>query len=263
MMDIVVCVKQVPLTAEAEVRIDDTGRDIKKERLAFDVNEADNYAVEEALLLTEKFGGTITLVTLGPESADKMLRSLLAKGAHQAVRLTDQRFAGSDAYATAKALSRALKTMKADLVLAGCYASDDGYSQVGATLAELLELPHATMVTGLEILNGQAKIERELEGGTHELLEIELPAVLTIQTGINEPRYASILGLRKAMKKPIQVLSLSDLDLTESEVGSAGSRTVLERLFAPPKGKGAQILEGAPEEISAKLAEIFRERGVV
>jgi electron transfer flavoprotein beta subunit len=263
MMDIVVCVKQVPLTAEAEVTVDDSGRDIKKERLVFDVNEADNYAVEEALLLTEKFGGTITLVTLGPDSADKMLRSLLAKGAHEAVRLTDQHFAGSDAYATAKTLFGALKSMKADLILTGCYASDDGYSQVGATLAELLGLPHASLVTGLEILNGKAKIERELEGGTHELLEIDLPAVLTIQTGINEPRYASILGLRKAMNKPIQVLSLSDLELTESEVGPAGSRTTLEKLFAPPKGKGAQILTGAPEEVSAKLAEIFRERGVV
>ena len=262
-MDIVVCVKQVPLTAEAEVMVDDTGRDIKKERLVFDVNEADNYAVEEALLLTEKFGGTITLVTMGPESADKAIRSLLAKGTHEAVRLTDEHFAQSDAFATAKTLAGALKTIKFDLVLTGCYASDDGYSQVGATLAELLELPHATMVTGLQILDGKAKIERELEGGTHELLEIELPAVLTIQTGINEPRYASILGLRKAMKKPIKVMSLKDLGLTENEVGRAGSKTILERLSVPPKGEGAQILEGAPEEVSTKLAEIFRERGVV
>jgi electron transfer flavoprotein beta subunit len=262
-MDIVVCVKQVPLTAEAEVMVDATGRDIKRERLVFDVNEADNYAVEEALLLTEKFEGAITLLTMGPDSADKMLRSLLAKGAHEAMRLTDEHFAESDAFATAKVLSAALKSLKFDLILTGCYSSDMGYSQVGATLAELLQLPHATMVTGLEILDGKARVERELEGGTHERLEIDLPAVLTIQTGINEPRYASILGLRKAMKKPIQVVSLADLGLGEDEVGRKGSRTVLEQLTVPPKGEGAQILEGGTEEVSTKLAEIFRERGVV
>jgi electron transfer flavoprotein beta subunit len=262
-MDIVVCVKQVPLTAEAYVSIDGTGRDIKKERLVFDVNEADNYAVEEALLLTEKFGGTITLVTMGLESADKTIRSLLAKGAHEAVRLTDDHFAESDAFATARILADALKTLKFDLLLTGSYASDDGYSQVGAILAELVGLPHATMVTHLEILDGKAKIERELEGGIHELLEIDLPAVLTIQTGINEPRYASILGLRKAMQKPIKVMSLADLGLSQDEVGRAGSKTILEGLSVPPRGKGAEILEGTPEEVSAKLVGVLRERGVV
>ncbi len=262
-MDIVVCVKQVPVTAEAEVMVDDSGRDIKKGRLVFDVNEADNYAVEEALLLTEKFGGTITLVTMGPESADKMIRSLLAKGAHEALRLTDQGFSESDAFATAKVLADAIKTLKFDLILTGCYASDDGYSQVGATLAELLEMPHATMVTALEILDDRAKIERELEGGAHELLEIDLPAVLTIQTGINEPRYASILGLRRAMQKPIRMMSLSDLGLSADQVGRAGSRTILEKLSAPPKLEGAEILEGAPEEVSAQLLAVLKERGVV
>jgi electron transfer flavoprotein beta subunit len=262
-MDVVVCVKQVPLTAEAEVSVDDTGRDIKKERLVFDVNEADNYAVEEALLLTEKTGGTITLVTMGAESADKMLRSLLAKGAHEAVRLTDEKFTEADAYATARTLAQALKEIKADLILTGCYASDDGYSQVGAMLAEMLGLPHATMVTGLEISNGKAKVERELEGGTHELLEMDLPAVLTIQTGINEPRYASILGLRKAMKKPVKVMGLTDLGLPADQVGRSGSRTVVEKLVVPPKGEGAQILEGSAEEVSIKLGEILKEKGVM
>ncbi|MCK4272273.1 electron transfer flavoprotein subunit beta/FixA family protein, partial [bacterium] len=108
-----------------------------------------------------------------------------------------------------------------------------------------------------------ARVERELEGGTHELLQIDLPTVLTIQTGINEPRYASILGLRKAMKKTIRVMNMSDLDLAEEEVGQAGSKTHLEKLYAPPRGEGAEILEGAAEEVSAKLAGIFREKGVV
>ena len=262
-MDIVVCVKQVPVTAEAEVMVDESGRDIRKDRLVFDVNEADNYAVEEALQLTEKFGGTITLVNLGPESADKTLRSLLAKGSHEAVRLTDEHFAESDALATARILSAALKSLSYDLVLTGCYSSDLGYSQVGAALAELLGIPHATMVIGLEVLDGKVKVERELEGGIHERLEIDLPALLTIQTGINEPRYASILGLRKAMKKPIKVLTLTELGLAEGEVGREGSRVFLDELSEPPRGEGARILEGGPEEVSQKLVDIFREKGVV
>jgi len=262
-MDIIVCVKQVPVTAEAEVMVDSSGRDIKKDRLVFDVNEADNYAVEEALQLTEKFGGTITLVNLGPESADKTLRSLLAKGTHEAVRLTDEHFDESDAYVTARILAAALKSLSYDLVLTGCYSSDLGYSQVGAALAELLGIPHATMVIGLEVLDGKIKVERELEGGTHERLEIDLPALLTIQTGINEPRYASILGLRKAMKKPIKVLTLTDLGLAEGEVGRDGSKVFLDTLSVPPKGEGAQILEGGPDEVSQKLVDIFREKGVV
>jgi len=262
-MDIVVCVKQVPLTAEAEVMVDETGQDIKKERLVFDINEADNYAVEEALILIEKYGGHITLVTMGPDAAEKMLRALLAKGAHEAVRLTDELFTQSDAFATARVLSAALKSMKFDLILAGCYSSDMGYCQVGPSLAELLGIPHATMVTGLEIVDGKARIQRELEGGIHEILEIDLPAVLSIQTGINEPRYASILGLRKAMQKPIQVLGRTDLKLSEGQVGRKGSKTILQKLTAPPKGGGAQILEGAPEVVSTKMTEIFRERGVV
>jgi electron transfer flavoprotein beta subunit len=192
-----------------------------------------------------------------------MLRSLLAKGAHEAVRLTDEGFAEADAHATARTLAQSLKDMKADLILTGCYASDDGYSQVGATLAELMGLPHATMVTGLEIADGKAKVERELEGGTHELLEMDLPAVLTIQTGINEPRYASILGLRKAMKKPVKVMGLGDLGLPAEEVGRSGSRTTVERLVVPPKGEGAQILEGSPEEVSSKLGDLLKEKGVM
>jgi electron transfer flavoprotein beta subunit len=118
-------------------------------------------------------------------------------------------------------------------------------------------------VTGLEIADKKAKVERELEGGVHELLEVDLPAVLTIQTGINEPRYASILGMRKAMQKPIKVLGLADLGLTAEQVGRSGSKTVLQKLIVPPKGEGAQILEGSAEELSTRLTEIFRERGVM
>ncbi len=264
-MDIVVCVKHVPDTTEAEVAIRDDGRGIKQEGLVFDINEADNYAVEEALLLKEEFGGAITVLTAGPEAADETLRMCLAKGADQAMRLTDERFEGSDSFATARILSGAIKDMDCDLVLTGCMADDDWSAQVGVTLAEMLGIPHAALVVSTELEDDEESmtVHRELEGGLHEALEIELPALLTIQTGINEPRYASIFGIRKAMKKKIEVLDLDDLDLAEEAVGEAGSKTSLVKLFIPVVTAQATILEGSPEEVSSELATIFKNEGVI
>jgi electron transfer flavoprotein beta subunit len=262
-MDIVVCVKHVPDTTEAEITIRDDERGIKKEGLVFDINEADNYAVEEALLLKEEFGGSITVLTVGPPEADEALRMCLAKGVDRAVRLTDERFEGSDSYATARILSEAIKDMDYDLVLTGCMADDDGAAQVGVTLAEMLGIPHAALVVSTEVEDGKMKVHRELEGGLHEVLEIELPALLTIQTGINEPRYASIFGIRKAMKKEIEVLGLEDLGLAEETVGEAGSKTSLVKLFIPEVTAQATILEGSPEEVSTELVTIFKNEGVI
>ncbi len=262
-MDIVVCVKHVPDTTEAEIAIRDDERGIKKEGLVFDISEADNYAIEEALLLKEEFGGAITVLTVGPPEADETLRMCLAKGADQAVRLTDERFEGSDGYATARILAEAIKDTDYDLVLTGCQADDDGSAQVGVTLAEMLGLPHAALVVSTEVEDGKMTVHRELEGGLHEVLEIELPALLTIQTGINEPRYASIFGIRKAMKKEIEVLDLDDLELAEEAVGEAGSRTSLVELFIPVVTAQATILEGSPEEVSSELVTILKNEGVV
>ena len=264
-MDIVVCVKHVPDTTEAEIAIRDDGRGIKKEGLVFDISEADNYAVEEALLLKEEFDGAVTVLTVGPEGADETLRMCLAKGADQAVRLTDKAFEGSDGFATARILSEAIKDMDYDLVLTGVQADDDGSAQVGVTLAEMLGIPHAALVVSTEVEEDEDRmtVHRELEGGLHEVLEIELPALLTIQTGINEPRYASIFGIRKAMKKQIEVLHLDDLELAEEAVGEAGSRTSLVKLFIPEVTALATILEGSPEEVSSELAAILKNEGVV
>jgi electron transfer flavoprotein beta subunit len=268
-MDIIVCVKHVPDTTEAEVGIRDDGgqlgwHGIKKEGLVFDISEADNYAVEEALLLKEEFGGSIVVLTLGPPEADETLRMCLAKGAGKAVRLTDEVFESSDSYATARILAEAIKDMDYDLVLTGVQADDDGSAQVGVTLAELLGIPHAALVISTEVEGEQKmKVHRELEGGLHEVLDIELPALFTIQTGINEPRYASIFGIRKAMKKQIEVLDLDDLDLAAEEVGEAGSKTSLVKLFIPVVTAQATILEGSPEEVSGELVTILKNEGVV
>ena len=264
-MDIVVCVKHVPDTTEAEIAIRDDERGIEEGGLVFDINEADNYAIEEALLLKEEFDGAITVLTVGPEGADETLRMCLAKGADQAVRLTDERFEGSDKYVTARILAEAIKDMDHDLVLTGCMADDDWSAQVGVTLSEMLGIPHAALVVSTELHDDEESmtVHRELEGGLHEVLEIELPSLLTIQTGINEPRYASIFGIRKAMKKKIEVLDLDDLDLAEEAVGEAGSKTSLVKLFIPVVTAQATILEGAPEQVSSELLTILKNEGVV
>ena len=219
-MDIVVCVKRVPDTSEAEVAITKDERKIEEGDLVFDINEWDKYAVEEAVLLKEKLGGSVTVVTMGPEEAEDTLRRCFATGADDAIRLTDEAFEGSDAVAIARILYQAIKDMEFDLVLTGAQASDDGYGQVGPTIAEFLGIPHATLVTNIEIINGKAKVRRELEGGLEEVVEVQLPAVFTIQTGINEPRYVSIMGVRKAAKKEIKILGLKELGLKEEEVES-------------------------------------------
>ena len=262
-MDIIVCVKHVPETAEAEIRIDSTGKNIEKTGLVYDINEWDDYAVEEAVRIKEKLGGTVTAITVGPEDADSTLRKCLARGADKAIRLTDPAFEGSDGYATAKSLYKAIKDMPFDVIFTGAQAGDDGYAMVGPILAELLGIPHATMVKKIELKDGAAKVNRELEGGLEEIVEVKLPAVLTIQTGINEPRYVSIMGIRKAMKKEITVLGLSELGLDANEVGEAGSWIKIEKLYVPPVEKQAEFIEGSPEEVAAKIAEILKAKGLI
>lgn len=262
-MDIIVCVKHVPETAEAEIKIDATGKAIEKTGLVFDINEWDDYALEEAVRIREKFGGTVTAITVGLEDVDSTLRKCLARGADKAIRLTDTKFEGSDGYAIAKILYSTIKGLPFDLILTGALAGDDGYTMVGPILAKLLGIQHATMVKKIEFDDGVATVNRELEGGLEETVKVKLPAVLTIQTGINEPRYVSIMGIRKAMKKEIKVLGLADIGLSESEVGEAGSWIKVEKMFVPPVEKQAEFIKGSPDEIAARIAEILRSRGLI
>ncbi len=262
-MDIVVCVKHVPETAEVELKIDNTGKTVEKTGLVFDINEWDDYALEEAVRIKEKLGGTVTAITIGSEDSDSTLRKCLARGADRAIRLTDPKFDGSDGYAVARILHSIIKTLHYDLVLTGMQAGDDGYAMVGPILAHLLGTPHATMVKKLELETDTAKINRELEGGLEEQLEVKLPALFTIQTGINEPRYVSIMGIRKAMQKEIKIMGLADTGLNEADVGHAGSWLALEELYVPPVEKQAEFLKGTTDEIAAKIAEILKAKGLI
>jgi electron transfer flavoprotein beta subunit len=262
-LDVIVCVKHVPETAEAELRIDPTGKNIDKMGLVYDINEWDDYALEEAVRIKEKQGGTATAMTIGPDDSDSTLRKCLARGADKAIRLTDPKFEGSDGYAIAKILHSVIKTMQYDLILVGMQAGDDGNAMVGPILAQMLGVPHATMVKKLELGSGSAKVNRELEGGLEEQLEVKLPALFSIQTGINEPRYVSIMGIRKAMQKEIKVMTLIDTGLSETEVGPQGSWLVTDKLYVPPVEKQAEILKGTPDEIAAKITEIIKSKGLI
>ena len=264
-MDVIVCVKHVPDTTEAEVRIRPDKKDIEKADLPFVINEWDEYAAEEAILLKEKYGGTVVAITVGPPEAETTLRRVLAKGADMAIRVWDDALEGSDGYVIAKVLAKTIeaKGLKYDLILTGAQAADDGYALVGPTLAEMLGIPHATLVKKEEIMDGKVRVHRELEGGLEEVVELELPALLTIQTGINEPRYVSIMGIRKARRKPLEVLGLSDIGMSPEEVGLAGSWLEVEEVFVPPAERVAEIIPGSPSEEAAKLIEILKSRGLI
>ncbi len=262
-MNIIVCVKHVPETAEADLKIDSAGKSIEKSGLVFDINEWDDYALEEAVQMKEKLGGTVTAITVGPEDADSTLRKCLARGADTAIRITDPKFESSDSYAIAKILQKAINNVPFDIILAGALAGDDGYTSAGPILAELLEIPHVTMVKKIELIGGVAKVNRELEGGLEEILEVKLPAVITVQTGINEPRYVSIMGIRKAMQREIKVLGLVEIGLDANEVGEAGSWVKIEKMYVPPAEKQAEFLKGSPEEIATKIVEIIKAKGLI
>ena len=260
-MNIIVCVKRVPETTEADLIIDRSGKEIDKRGLVFDLNEWDSYAIEEAVSLKERQGGTVTVITLGSEETNESLRKCLAMGADEAFRLTDPAFEGSDGLATAKTLAAAIRNLPYDLILTGTQAEDDGFGQVGVSVAEILGIPHASLVNRIKTKDKKAKVHRELEGGLEEIVEIDLPAVLTVQSGINEPRYVSIMGIRKVAKKEIKPLGISDLPLGVDDVGLHGSDIRIDQLSVPPGGKGAEWLEGKPEEVAQKVLAILKERG--
>lgn len=260
-MDIIVCVKWVPDTSEAELALDSGGKDIKKDDLDHDVNEWDRFAVEEAVQIKEKVGGKVTVVSVAPEDAEEMLRECLARGADEAFQVWDDAVEGSDGFATAKILAKFIKNRPCDLVLTGTLADDDCAGQLCGMLAAMLDVPSATLVSKIEVKDGTLMFNRELEGGLYEAVEMDLPAVIAVATGLNEPRFVSIRAVRKVASVEIPVLDLGEIGLDASEVGVEGSRLRIEKVFMPPEGEGAEILKGSPEEAAARLAEILKEKG--
>ncbi len=253
-MNIAVCVKRIPKTAEADIFIEKDGKDIKKDHLAFTLNDWDSYAVREAARLKEEQGGTVTVLTVGPEESKEVLARSLAMDADKALRIETPE--ASDANLVAKILSQALKKETYDLILTGVQAEDDNYGQVGVSLAQMLGLPHAAIVNHIEVQGAKALVRRELEGGIEEAIEIKLPAVLTIQTGINEPKYVSLAAILEAEDKEMSEVQLDDLGISSSQPLDAS----IEQVFFPPVTKSAEILKGNPEEVAVKLTDILKKK---
>jgi len=258
-MKIAVCIKQVPDT-EARLKVAADGRWIVEDDLPFVINESDEYALEEALRIVEQQGGEVVVFSLGPERVRESLRKALALGAARAVHLAHPAFAGGDAIATGRALAAAIAREGCDLVLTGSQSDDAGFGATGTVVAGHLGWPHAWLVMGIEVETGGAgaKVTREMESGLNEVFRVDLPAVLEVQAGINQPRYASLKGIMAAKKKEIAELAPADLGLEAEAVGSAGSRLEVLSVGFPDAGGGAQILEGEPAVAAKALVDKLR-----
>jgi len=259
-VEILVCVRRVPDTSENEIELNATGNDIECEELVYSVNEADNYAVEEALQIRDRVGGNVTVVTVGGEDDEEVLRRELAMGANQAVLISDKAFSGSDGRSIATILKDFVQEGNYDLILTGVQA-DDGAAQVGGMLAAMLDYPFASLVNSITVEEGKLKISREIEGGNRELNEIDLPCVLSIQTGINEPRYVGMRGIRQVASVPIPMLGASDLGVEKNSVGEAAAKVRRVNYFVPALSNGAEMLHGSREENAEKVLELVAARG--
>jgi electron transfer flavoprotein beta subunit len=260
-MKILVAVKQVAaLDEDFEIRED--GRDVNEDFLIRDLNEWDDFSLEEAVKIKEASAQPVEVVavTVAPESADEALRKCLAKGADRAVRIWDESAQDSDPIAIARILAAVAKAESADMVFAGVQSSDHSFASTGIATAAFLGWPHAAVISSLSYSPGakSAVFRRELEGGLLHEVEIQCPAVVTIQLGINTPRYASLRSIKQAAAKPIEVKSLADLSVAAADVGEAGSHSRVRRMYIPDKGR-AQLIEGDAGQQAQRLAEIIRE----
>ena len=243
--------KQVP-ARDAVLRLNATGTWVEEGDLRFEINEPDIFALEEALRLKEKTGGEVVVCSLGPGRVQTAIKEALAKGADRALHLDDPLFTGLDPYCTALALSRAIMSEKADLVLTGLQSDDQGSAQTGVVLAEMLGLPHSTIIMEIQSAENRLKVRRELEGGWFQWLEMPLPAVLTIQSGINKPRYATLKGIMAAKNKPVKKITAGDLQLT---AGDLKPRQQIRKIYFPPKKGKTEFISGTPKEVAARLVD--------
>jgi electron transfer flavoprotein beta subunit len=257
-MDIVVLVKQVPDT-ESLVQIAGDGVSIKKDDIKWVMNPYDELAVEEALRMREAKGGTVTVVSLGPQKAQETLRTALAMGADKAIHINDPKAEGSDSLAAARILAAAVKALPFNLIIAGQRGVDEDNYQVGAAVAEFLGLAHVSLVNKAELLDGKIRCHRSIEGGT-VMVEAALPVLFTTQRGLNEPRYASLPGIMKAKKKPLEVKTLADLGIDPAGVGAAGRKTVVKALRFPPQRQAVRMIKAdTPEAAAAELVRVLHE----
>jgi electron transfer flavoprotein beta subunit len=250
-MKVVVAIKQVP-SRDAQLKAAPGGRWIEEGDFDWEINEPDAYALEEALQLKEKHGGEVVALSAGPARVTQTIREALAKGADRAIHIEEDNLGSFDLLSLARLLSKAIEIEKPDLVLTGLQSDDLGYGQTGVVLAELLGLPHATIIMQVEQSGAGIRVKRELENGWFQMVELPLPSVLTIQSGISKLRYATLMGIKKAKTKEVK-------RLTAGELGVAASSVVtLERIYPPERSKQTVLIEGTAREQAAKLASILK-----
>jgi len=245
-VNIIVCIKQVP-AKDAPLSI--AGNWIRESDIGFEMNEPDSYALEEALRLKEKHGGEVIALSMGPERVKQTIKEALAKGADRGIHIADDAFAQLDPLGSAKSIAAAIQQQKADLVLTGLQSDDHGFGQTGVLLASVLDMPHATIIMAIEVDGQKMKLKRELEAGWFQHIECPLPAVLSIQSGINKVRYATLKGIMAAKKKEITTIARASLGV------SAGLTQKVEKIYVPTKTKKTEFLTGTPKEVAAKLVE--------
>ena len=250
-MKLAVCIKQVP-AKDAPLHIAEAGTWIRETDIGFEMNEPDSFALEEALRLKEKHGGEVVALSMGPERAKQTIKEALAKGADRGIHVKDDQFFLLDPLGSAKSLAAAVQKQTFDLILTGLQSDDQGFGQTGVLLAELLGLPHATLIMQIEVQDTRLKVKRELESGWFQWVELPLPAVLTIQSGINKVRYASLKGIMAAKRKEILTVSRESLGVAHEPTER------VERIYVPQKAKKTEFIDGTPKEAAAKLIEKLR-----
>jgi electron transfer flavoprotein beta subunit len=247
-MKIIVAIKQVPVR-DSQLRVEANGRWIQENDLSFEINEPDAYALEEALQLKEKHGGEVIALCAGPARAAQTIREALAKGADRAIHIEEENLNTLDTLGVAKLLAGAVKAENPDLILTGLQSDDLGYGQTGVVLAELMGIASSTIIMQVEVNDKSIRVKRELEDGWFQHITMPLPAVLTIQSGINKLRYATLMGIKKAKSKEIKRVTLAEL-------GTAATATAtIEKIYIPHKSKQTQIFEGDAKTAAAKLVE--------
>ncbi len=259
-MNIIVCLKQVPDT-ESQIKVAPEGNSIVTDDIKWVMNPYDEYGVEEALRIKEKIGGEVTVIGLGPKRVTESIRTALAMGADKGILINDPALENSDALATGRALAAAIKDLDYDLIFTGQRGVDDDMGLVGATIAEFLDIPQLSIIVKAEISEDgkSVKVNRPVEGQTL-VIESSLPAVITTQKGLNEPRYASLPGIMKAKKKPLEEKTLADLGLDPSQAGEEARKLKIMELTPPPQRETGKIIEGeTPEEKAAELVRLLHE----
>jgi electron transfer flavoprotein beta subunit len=247
-MNILVAIKQVP-ERDAVIRIDETGQWIDESDLQWTMNESDAYALEQALQLKEANGGEVVVLSAGPERVGSTLREALAKGADRAIQIEADDLGSRDALNVAQLLASAIRTEAPDLVLTGLQSDDLGYGQTGVLLADLLDLPHASLILAVEVSGSGLKVKRELEEGWYQEIELPMPALLSMQSGGSKLRYATLMGIKRARTKELRVISAAETGIRPSQ------SVVLESVTAPAKLKSTQILSGSAQEAATALVE--------